>query len=134
MVTDEQVVLLMAELKKGRPLATGAAKAGMSQATARKWKGSASCRARAASRARAPTPSNSTGRTSGPSLCAIREGTQRRYLSGCSASNPASTGTVSCARCSSASGDDAWRPGPSGSCSSSRSGSHASTASPNSGT
>ena len=39
MVTDEQVVLLMAELKKGRPLATAAAKAGMSQPTARKWKG-----------------------------------------------------------------------------------------------
>ena len=36
MVTDEQVVLLMAKLKRDRPLATTAAKAGMSQSTARK--------------------------------------------------------------------------------------------------
>ena len=48
MVTDQPVVLLMAYLKNGRPLATAAAKAGMSQPTASKWKGrgelSSACR------------------------------------------------------------------------------------------
>lgn len=38
MVTDQQVRLLMKELRKGRPLVTAAAKSGMSEPTARKWR------------------------------------------------------------------------------------------------
>ena len=38
MTTDEQVRILMKQLSKGGPLALAAAKAGMSQPTARKWR------------------------------------------------------------------------------------------------
>lgn len=38
MVTDQQVVILMREMSAGKPLFTAAAKAGMSERTARRWK------------------------------------------------------------------------------------------------
>ena len=39
MTTDQQVRLLMSLIKKGLPLATAAVKAGMSERTARKYRG-----------------------------------------------------------------------------------------------
>ena len=40
MIEDQQVRLLMQEIRQKRPLATAAAKAGMSERTARKWRDS----------------------------------------------------------------------------------------------
>ena len=40
MIEDQQVRLLMQEIRRKRPLATAAAKAGMSERTARKWRDS----------------------------------------------------------------------------------------------
>lgn len=50
MVTDQQVVILMKEMNAGKPLFTAAAKAGMSERTARRWRK----RGRSPSAAKAP--------------------------------------------------------------------------------